>query len=485
MRNRKFAFFLFLFFFVQLNLVSAFEGFDATHLFDKEAKALALKEKKETKAEYELRTKGFVQNADVRPKQVGDIESFNCFNLVSMQSEKIPAVLKKIGKYCYVYLEQGKTLDDAVLSKIVFQFDNYIYPTTTSYFGTEWNPGIDGDPKITLFFLDIRDGFDPSTSHFNFTAGYFYPGDEYSKDKNPNSNEREMLYLDIYPSNPSRKDYMSVVAHEFQHMIHWHHDALENTWLNEGMSQLSSYLNGFGHPKQVLAYWRYSDNNLMAWQDPTMIANYGQVYLFGLYLYSQLGKDLPSKKTILKSIVADELTGSAGIEHAFKKNNIGISFQGLFSNFCVANYLNDPNFANGLYSYKKFLEKMKFSSMCFFQKPPFSGRGTVKPWSARAIRFNLSGMTGPIMVSFQGSHEEADDDTKSPNSYAVAAVLLDSNNSKPPILEWLNLKQHKAEQILKTQAGAYDTLQLIVTHRGPIGQSEMPFACSAPSASFA
>ncbi|MBF0410625.1 MAG: hypothetical protein HQM10_24995 [Candidatus Riflebacteria bacterium] len=460
----------------------AFEGFDATHLFEERVKRLAKEEAKETLSEFELRTKGFVQNADVRPKQVGDVEQFNCFNIGKMEFEKIPAVLKKIGKNCYIYLEQGKNLSEQVLNKIVYQFDEYIYPTTTSYFGKEWNPGIDGDPKICLFFLDIRDGFDPSKSQLNYTSGYFFAGDEYSKEKEPMSNQREMLYLDIYPSNPEKKEYMSVVAHELQHMIHWHHDAMEHNWINESMSQLASFLNGFGHPQQVLSFWRNSDNNMLAWSESTMIANYGQVYMYGLYLATQLASDQASRKSLLRTIVECDLDGSAGILKAFKSKNIPISFQGIFSNFCVACFVNDPSFAKGLFSYKNFYPGIRLSSTRIFNRQPFSVKSSVKPWSARAFRFNLQGITGPIMISFQGAKQQADDQSKSSNSYAIAAILQDSKNRVPKKMEWLTLNNCKTDQILKTPAGQHDSLQVIVVNRGPVGKIEMAFAVSAPAA---
>ena len=68
---------------------------------------------------------------------------------------------------------------------------NDIYPSDTSNFGSEPNPGIDNDPMITILLLNIRDGFNGSGS---FTAGYFDPGNEYPLSAYPYSNQREMFY---------------------------------------------------------------------------------------------------------------------------------------------------------------------------------------------------------------------------------------------------------------------------------------------------
>ena len=55
--------------------------FDATHLFEEEVSWLADNVQKESKDEFSIRTRGFVQYADTKPVEVGDVESFNSFNI--------------------------------------------------------------------------------------------------------------------------------------------------------------------------------------------------------------------------------------------------------------------------------------------------------------------------------------------------------------------------------------------------------------------
>jgi len=37
------------------------------------------------------------------------------------------------------------------------EFDSTIYPKATALYGTEWNPGIDRDSKITLLFYQMKE----------------------------------------------------------------------------------------------------------------------------------------------------------------------------------------------------------------------------------------------------------------------------------------------------------------------------------------
>jgi len=470
--------------FFPFSIAIAQEWFDATHLFEEETKYLADNFTKETKAEYDLRTRGIAQYVDEKPLEVGDEITFNTFNIPEKKFEPVVGVLKKKGIHCYVFLEKGKNVSQNIIEKIAKSFDEKIYPINTSTFGSEWNPGIDGDPRIVLFLLDIRDGFDPKAGNKGFTAGYFYAGDEYSKQKNPTSNEREMLYLDINPADPSKDDYMSIVAHEFQHMIHWHHDPKEFTWVNEGMSQFASFINGFGHPSQVLAFLKCPDNNLCAWSNDNMLANYGQVYLFTYYTITHATSNKKETNALSRAIVSQKEHGTSGIEAALKKVGEKVNFSELFRNFCVANYLNYPSIEEGEYGYEKPLAKLRLSPMKIHQSPPFSGKGTVKCWSSCAVEFDLTRYSGQISVNFSGQTIKAERGLK--NSFDVAAILFDRKGKQKPIVEWLNVNGNKVSQALKKPAGSHPSLLLVICNRGPEeGTLELAFAKAAPPAEFA
>lgn len=465
--------------------VAAQEWMDATHLFEDETRWLADNALKETRGEYMLRTRGMVMYADSKPAEVGDEVTFTTMNVAEKKPEKTPAVLKKIGKHCYIFVEKGKTVSAAAIERTAKAFDEKIYPTNSSTFGSEWKPGVDADERITLLFLDIKDGYQKDGPNKGYVAGYFYAGDEYSKEKNPQSNEREMLYLDMDPADPTKESYLGVVAHEFQHMIHWNNDPKENTWVNESMSQLATFLNGFDHPSQVFAFIKAPDNNMCAWSQETPIANYGQVYLFAYYMMTHaVTKTEAEQKEFVRDLVASKVHGTDGYETTLKKHGGQLKFSQYFDAFNVANHLNNPTIASSLYGYDKNLGKLKLDPMIHHKNAPFTGKGTIKCWSSRSVTFDISKATGKITVAFAGQTQKAEGNVS--NAWSVAAVMIDSKGKAKADIEWLKLKEGKAEQQLETAAGMHDTLMLVFVNRGHEGgDMELAFAKAAPPAPFA
>lgn len=457
-------------------------GYDGSPLFEAQTRWLADNVAKETKSEFDLRTKGFVAYADSKPIEVGDIQSFYAYDLVRNTKIKIKAKLRKIGKHCYAYVEVGRNVSAANIDKIVSNFDNKVYPYDRAMFGTEWSPGIDGDKRITLLMMDIRDNYNPSRGNRGFTAGYFYAGDEYSRRKSPGSNEREMLYLDIYPGKAGDINFLSTMAHEFQHMIHWNHDPKEYTWVNESLSQLAPYLCGYGHPNQVYSFIKNSDNNMCAWSNETMIANYGQVYLWAYYLSTHVGTTDKAHKEFIRTMVDQKSHGMSGLTAAIKKQKIKNTAPKLFRSFCVANYLNDSSTDRGIYGYDKGLAKLAIKPTIKVSST-LEGRGTVKCWSSVAANIPVTQLKGHnVRVAFSGAKQTAG---RYSNKFDVAAIFYNSKKSVKPTVEWLRIRKYKASQILKEKIGKRDRMMLVIVNQGPATMKvEEAFAKNAPPAKF-
>lgn len=458
------------------------ELLNVTALFNEEARWLADNVAKETRDEFLFRDSGENAYADSKPPEVGDVEVFNAFNVRAGKHEKIRARLKKIGKHCYLYLQEGKKVDSAAITNIVKEFDTRIYQNTRSMFGSEWSPGIDGDPRIILFLLDIQDGYNPQQGRRGYTAGFFYPGDCYNRKKKPESNEREMLYLDIYPSVPGSKEFMSVVAHEFQHMIHWNHDPKEFTWVNESLSQLSQFLCGYGHPPQVSAFIRNPHNNLAAWSDDDMIANYGHVYLWSYYISIRIASTDDRRRAFVRRMVAQTSQGFSGLNAAIKKQGIKNNVRNLFRSFCLANYLNDDRIERGAYGYDKPLAKFALRPDLRLERPPFEVKGRVKCWSARAVQINSASLRGKeVSVMFAGQKVQAGEYS---NSFDVALVTYSSAKKQLPEVFWVNIKDFKASQKIKISA-VHDRMLMLVVNRGPeVMKVEQAFARGSAPAAF-
>lgn len=285
-------------------------------------------------------------------KTEGQKEIFSVMNIEKNKPEKRTAVLKKIGIHCYLYLEEGKEYDDKILSSIVERFDTIIYKKNTETFGCEPNPGIDGDERVTILVIDIKDGWAPGKG---FVGGYFFPLDCYPSGVVEYSNEREMIYLDCYPSDPADPLYPGIIAHEFQHMIHFASDAKEDKWLNEGCSQLAHYICGYGHPPQILSFMKNPSDDSTVWQNS--MEDYGAVYLFHYYLFHKYaGADPDEKQKFYKTLVASPLKGIESIDAVLAQSGINKTFEDIYKDWLVANLINRPDMAGGLYGYDESLK---------------------------------------------------------------------------------------------------------------------------------
>jgi len=119
---------------------------------------------------------------------------------------------------------------------------------------------------MTLVYNIIDQGYcDPEYPFF--VAGFFWPqmNDDYA--------DRNIIHIDSYdwanrvgPDVALPFDYQGTIAHEYEHAIHYDHDADEPSWVDEGMADLSGFLAGYGHSQSHLAYYLvYHRTPLTVW----------------------------------------------------------------------------------------------------------------------------------------------------------------------------------------------------------------------------
>ena len=443
------------------------EWVDATHLFEEELREVVSTVERETLKQQAARFR--TEQADRKPYEVGDVETFWTKNIVENAFEQTKAVVKAVGKHCYIFLEEGKNISPEAIEKVRKTFDEVIYPTNTTNFGSEWKPGIDGDERITLLMFDIKDGYNGSGG---FVGGYFYAADSYLQEKLPEhikSNEREMFYLDINPSDPGSDRYSSTIAHEFQHMIHFNQDPSEYTWVNEACSQIAPYLCGFGHANQVQAFMRTPDNSLTAWSKEQMLANYGQVYLWNYYIMSNyIGEKPEARAAFFRKLVASSKQGVAGYVEAL--SGLSQDFTTSFDRFCITNFINDNRLgSNGNYAYDKSLARFKLPVSETLTVLPAEVAGEVFLWSADAVKIDLSRSRSELEISFSGLLGKFGEDLY--NSFTVVLIMGNSRGQTAPKISYMSIDKLSSKlQGGKLTAMAdenFDTATLIIIAQAP------------------
>jgi len=331
---------------------------------------------------------------------------------------KISAILKNVSANAYFYVEDNYYNSLSSSSKIGFNvdlnslatsFDNVIYPKTREIFGYEWNPGIDNDSRITILFTKTKEN----------VGGYFNPNDEYKKENisGEKSNEREMLYLNAAFMDDQRIE--SFLAHEFQHMITWHQKVKlkgidDDVWLNEGRSEYVSTAIGYDdyYPNSNLKarvdnFLKDQTDSLVEWKNE--IIDYSSVNLFSQYLADRFGK------TIFKLMIGNNEAGIESVNSALiDLNRPNIDFKDVFTDWTIANYLNDKALSAGnRYGYFNpniSYENLHFSPTKSYKVDDYSEAdftSSIKDWSCRYYEFKAAGNSyqkNILEINFNGDN---------------------------------------------------------------------------------
>jgi immune inhibitor A len=326
-----------------------------------------------------------VVNATSPQYEVGDRAEFWISELATDTYFRSWATLRYITPHLHVWVEDGYDVDQDDLIHSAERFENETYPTNRHFFGSEWTPGVDNDLHVSIFNGNVPG-----------VGGYYSSADEYSHLVNPYSNEREMFYINLDNARPGNDYYDGILAHEFQHMIHWYTDRNEDTWVNEGCSELAAYLNGYDVGAADRIFSRTPDTQLTAWADDPDAAgpNYGGSYLFMVYFLERFGDE------VLRQMVASKANGIAGFDKALTDRELGVTFDDVFADWLIANYLDDPDLGDGRYGYRG-LEIERPSLDATYNQYPAESVATVHQYGTDYIEL-LAG-EGNAVVHFTGS----------------------------------------------------------------------------------
>jgi immune inhibitor A len=281
---------------------------------------------------------------DADPIPVGTIETFWVGDVDTIEHSQIKAELVYAGDYVYFWIETGVDYDLDDVGDLVDDFEARAYPINRRFFGNEWSPGIDGDEHLYILY---------TRGMGSAVAGYYSSADELSPLANEYSNGHEMFYLSADNIQLWDEYTYGVLAHEFQHMIHWSRDRNEESWMNEGFSELAAHLSGFDVGGWDYVYASDPDIPLTYW--PTNGGpHYGQAFLFMTYFLDRFGEEAT------KAVVANPTNGLASLDQTLLK--IGeedpisgaIGADDVYRDWALAMLLQDPSQADGKFGYQSY-----------------------------------------------------------------------------------------------------------------------------------
>lgn len=286
-----------------------------------------------------LRLRGTPVPAVVAPEgtrhKVGDLRTFWVANTDTHVHREIEAVLEVATAHVQMWVERGAQVDLEGLRASAERFEARTYPQCREVFGSEWTPGVDGDPRLLVLHAHDLGG----------VGGYFSAADEFSRLANPFSNQAEMFYINLDYRQPGTEGYDSTLAHEFQHMIHWYQDRNEDSWVNEGLSMLAQQVSGLPVGNLHEVYLRQPDLQLTTWEDEDNAPHYGASYLLIAYFMDRYGA------RSVRLLVEEKANGTQGFDRVLPKVGGG-DFASFFADWLVANLLDDPRVGDGRYAYR-------------------------------------------------------------------------------------------------------------------------------------
>lgn len=249
------------------------------------------------------------------------------------------------------------------VDKLRDEFDSNIYPKATEFFGTPDQldgshsplPGMvglpegyyEGSDKVIMLVDNIKDDNYEDPTYPFFVAGFFWQTLE-------NYIDRNIITIDTNSwETRLESTFYGTTIHELQHLIHADNDGAEETWINEGMSTFSEYLGGYGHDdRSINFYLDHPENSLVNWDEhvgattgPETIADYGQVYLFTLYMHDKFGREF------IRDLATSEVVGIEGVNETLKKHGYKETFTEVYQNFITALALDTDAVGGGKYNF--------------------------------------------------------------------------------------------------------------------------------------
>lgn len=292
--------------------------------------------------------------------EVGDTRKFKVLNRDN-EFDNIKAEVRYITEHGLIYVDEETPaggFTDADLAFLAEQFENPIHPTVTGVFGSESD--LDENGRVVILFTPGVNRLTPPDSD-GYVGGFFF-GVDLLTDRD-GSNKGEIFYAVVPDPTGAHgpilgratllRSIPAILAHEFQHMVHFNQRILvagaadqDALWLSEAMAQMAEDLVGMafdalGDPTTALDYqlgnWsrarRFlqdpSQVSVLAALPPGTLAERGAGWLLVKHLYGREGQN-----DFLRTLTTSKRTGVENVTFA-----IGRDWEDIVSDWVGSLYL--------------------------------------------------------------------------------------------------------------------------------------------------
>ena len=267
--------------------------------------------------------------------ELGDREVFRVFMGADETSEFVEMELRGQTQRVLIWIQTRIDYPRWRAQALASQIERQVLNPIERLFQSSEPPGVDGDPRLYVVLINDPEGT---------TFGYFPPASTRPKHLFSKSNQHEMLVVDL--SQDDEYDFfdkilMEVIAHEFLHILQFHNDPGEESWLDEGLASYAGYFASKSLLSRSSMHFDAEDflaapnTPLQHWQTTEEVGpKYGAVALFILYLTERFGDDIVAR------LLADQALGWRSIENVLRESE-GVSAQDVFADWVLANLLLD------------------------------------------------------------------------------------------------------------------------------------------------
>ena len=366
---------------------------------------------------------------------VGDRRDFWVFRRAG-DYERVTAVVRHISEHAILYEDLDAPEDGfqpADFQAFGAVFDDPIYETMTGVYGAPSD--VDGNGRVIILFTPVVNRMTPPGSGNAFVAGFFFGID--LLDGQSRGNDAEVFYTlvpdpdgefgNVRTFEQMLSGVPPVMAHEFQHMIHFNQRILqrdgtiEHTWLSEGLAHTAEELVADAYTaigRDTLARSFRLQNYLRAdifLGDPAAVSPLGPAvplavrgasWLLVEYLRSHFGGD-----PFLAAVTQTTATGVANLTA-----NTGLDWGTILHRWGVALWADDAGIPglDPVYTFPDLSLRLAFENAGFPLVPAplpwtdFTRTGALPSAASRYWILDGSAALAPLNIAVAGRHSPLD-----------------------------------------------------------------------------
>ena len=328
-------------------------------------------------SEAELRA---MQAADPPAYQIGDRDSF-FISVADGSDVETDVELRGMTENVLVWVQADARYRRQASQRLAERVESDVRAPMQQLLGFREPAGVDGDARMSLLLVQEPDlGAD----------GYFGEADLMPREYNPESNESELLVINLVYDDGSimpTATILDTIAHEYQHLLLNFRDHDEESWLDEGLSVLFGYITSGsdGVYPFAEAYFEAPHTSLTTMyslDSDQESAQYGAAGLFMIYLADRYGDEMVAR------IHAEAINGWRSVEKALREG-AGAAADDLFADWALANFFMD---AEAGYGYSDLdLEQLSAQAAAALLSFPAQHSGSLPQYGVEYLTLNARG----------------------------------------------------------------------------------------------